>query len=842
MLSYPYARISLFWQSRQPVTLRTEDIRIRDPYLLADQESRTYYLYAQIGNRLTEADAPKGVEVYTSKDLKTWTQPQPVLVLPDKAPSWKSVWAPEVHEYQGKYYLFVTLTSEQKITDQPNPVNGEIQWKRGTHVFRSDSPLGPFIPLREGAHTPAEWMSLDGTLYVEEGQPYMIFCHEWAQTLDGTVEIVPLTPDLSAPAGPPKQLFQATDATWVRNMQDVGIKRNGYVTDGPAFYRNTRDELIMVWSSFGDHQYAIGQAISRSGSVFGPWEQIDEPLVGANGGHGMIFRDFSGRWQLAYHQPNGGGQERLHLRPVRENREALLSLDRPNIVLIMVDDMGWSDIGCYGGEIPTPRIDALAERGLRFNQFYNNARCCPTRASLMTGLYAHQAGIGQMSEDPYHERLNRHDYGTFGYRGYLNRNSVTLAEVLRENGYHTYMTGKWHLGMHGDEKKPLQRGFEKYYGTLAGASSYFKPQGGRCLYEGDDPLPPPEDPDYYTTDAYTDKAIAYLRAQSDDRPFFLYLAYNAPHWPLHAKPADIERFKRQYLIGWDSVRRARQERQIAMDLVEPEWGLSIRDQRVRPWTELSPGEQDSVAYRMAVYAAQVYAVDYNVGKLVDHLQANDQLDNTLIIFLADNGACAETYDELGSRSLSLINDPDFSGAVSYGIGWANASNTPFFEYKVKPYEGGLSTPLILHYPKLIDAQRGKITDAKGHITDIMPTLVDLSGGVYPTKSAGGDPIQPTVGRSLVPVMHTGRRAEPEYMFWEHQSYGAVRHGDWKAIVDLRANTWELFNLKSDRTEKNNLAWEQPDLVQELATKWYDWALNHHVFPKKLTKQEAGGGE
>lgn len=512
------------------------------------------------------------------------------------------------------------------------------------------------------------------------------------------------------------------------------------------------------------------------------------------------------------------------------------SADRPNIILIMVDDMGWSDIGCYGGEIPTPHIDALAANGLRFTQFYNNARCCPTRASLMTGLYSHQAGIGQMSEDPYLDNIDRHDYGTFGYRGYLNRNSVTLAEVLQSNGYHTYMTGKWHLGMHGDEKKPLQRGFEKYYGTLAGASSYFRPQGGRCLYEGDDPLPPPEEPDYYTTDAYTDKAIEYLKNQEDEQPFFLYLAYNAPHWPLHAKEADIALFKDRYHIGWDSIRQERRARQVEMGLIDPAWGLSVRDSRVRPWEQLAAEEKDTVAYRMAVYAAQVYAVDYNVGKLVNYLKAEGRLDNTLIIFLADNGACAETYDELGSRKFSRINDPDFSGAVSYGIGWANASNTPFFEYKVKPYEGGMSTPLILHYPGLIKQQGGKITAAKGHITDIMPTLVELSGSTYPAEFHNGEKIQPMAGASLVPVMEAGTRPEREYMFWEHQSYGAVRKGDWKAIVDLRANTWELFDLENDRTEHRNLAWEKPQLVSELAGKWYEWATTHHVFPKQLRKE------
>ncbi|MCB0632764.1 MAG: family 43 glycosylhydrolase [Lewinella sp.] len=306
----------------------TSDIRIRDPYILTDPETQTYFMYAQIGNRLTGDDDPRGVEVYISKDLKNWAAPQAVLTLDNDFPARKRVWAPEVHKYRGKYYLLVTLTSEEKISDTPNPLNGETQWRRGTHIFRANSPLGPFEPFGSAAHTPAEWMSLDGTLFVEKEKPYMVFCHEWAQTLDGEMNILRLKHDLSAPAGVPQLLFRATDAPWVRNMQDVGIKRNGYVTDGPAFYRNAKGELIMIWSSFGDEQYAIGQAISRSGSVFGPWKQIAAPLVKANGGHGMFFRDLSGVLQLAFHQPNGGGKERLHLIPLRETDNGLLALDR----------------------------------------------------------------------------------------------------------------------------------------------------------------------------------------------------------------------------------------------------------------------------------------------------------------------------------------------------------------------------------------------------------------------------------------------------------------------------------------------------------------------------------
>lgn len=506
---------------------------------------------------------------------------------------------------------------------------------------------------------------------------------------------------------------------------------------------------------------------------------------------------------------------------------------KPNVVLIMVDDMGWSDIGCYGSEIQTPAIDKLASNGVRFRQFYNTGRCCPTRASLLTGLYPHQAGVGQMAEDP--ENPAAFHWGTPGYQGFLNRNSVTLAEVLQTGGYHTYMTGKWHVGMHGDEKKPLQRGFERYYGVLAGASSYFKPQGGRSLYNGNEKIAPPDAPSYYTTDAFTDQAIRFLQEQKDDKPFFLYVAYNAPHWPLQAKQKDIELYRKQYLAGWDVVRKERLARQRKLGLITDDSPISARDARVRAWEKLSPAEQDSVAYRMAVYAAQVHAVDYNVAKISAYLEKTKQLDNTLILFLADNGACAELYHELGSLPSSRINDPNFSGAVSYGIGWANSSNTPFFEYKVKPYEGGIRTPFIAHFPKGIRSQRGKMVNTVGTIRDVMPTILDLAQVTYPKTFHGGNAIYPLEGRSLLKTLQTGSQNDtPDYVFWEHQNYGAVRQGDWKAVVDNNGKqpVWELFDLKTDPYEQNNRATTNADMLATLRQKWQQWADSHFVFPKK----------
>jgi len=505
------------------------------------------------------------------------------------------------------------------------------------------------------------------------------------------------------------------------------------------------------------------------------------------------------------------------------------SSKKPNIIIIMTDDMGWSDIGCYGGEIPTPNIDKLAKKGIRFKQFYNTGRCCPTRASLLTGLYPHKAGIGHMAEDP--EKPFQTHWGTPGYQGFLNRNSVTIAEVLKTNGYNTYMAGKWHVGMNEKEKWPLQRGFDRFYGILAGATSYFKPQGGRGLWLNNEKLDAPDNTNFYTTDAFTDYGIKFLKEQKNKKPFFLYLAYNAPHWPLHAKKEAIAKFQETYKSGWDKIRKQRLEKQINLGLIDKSWNISERDNRVRAWGKLNKTEQDSVAYRMAVYAAQVHSMDYNVGKLMNYLEKSHTLENTLIFFLSDNGACAENYHELGSNDFKRINDPDFSGAVSYGIGWANTSNTPFFEYKVKPYEGGIATPMIVHLPKNTKNQ-GKFTNEVGHLIDLMPTIVEVTGATYPKKFHNGNEIYPMAGKSLLNVITKNSKLNREYLFWEHQDFCAVRKGDFKAVKKIDESKWKLFDLKSDRTERYDIALKHPELVKELNEKWNEWAIENFVLPKK----------
>lgn len=510
----------------------------------------------------------------------------------------------------------------------------------------------------------------------------------------------------------------------------------------------------------------------------------------------------------------------------------LQAQQRPNIVLVMTDDMGYSDLGCYGSEIPTPNIDALAGKGIRFNQFYNTSRCCPTRASLLTGLFQHQTGVGQMSEDPGSRKDGKdaNDWGTPGYQGYLNKHCVTIAEVLKPAGYHTYMTGKWHLGFHEQEKWPLQRGFEKYYGILSGASSYLKPQGGRGLTYMNTQLSPPAAP-YYTTDAFTDSAIGFINQQKDSDPFFLYLAFNAPHWPLQAKEEDISLFQDKYMMGWDMVRSERYKKQIASGIIKNEWGFSERDTSARAWEKLSAEEKQRVAYRMAVYAAQVKCIDDNVGKLVNTLKQKGIYENTLIIFLSDNGACAEAYHELGSQPDSLINNPNYSGAVSYGMGWANASNTPFRKWKNRPEEGGISTALIMHWPAGIKKQNS-IVSSPAYLIDIMPTVLDVSKAAYPSSYHGGETIYPLTGFSLVPSFSGKDLPKHPYMYWEHGGNAAIRKDNWKAIHSINKGTWELYDLSKDRSEINDLASQYPKIINELKEEWYKWAKENYVLPKR----------
>ena len=498
--------------------------------------------------------------------------------------------------------------------------------------------------------------------------------------------------------------------------------------------------------------------------------------------------------------------------------------EKPNVILILVDDMGFSDVGCYGSEIPTPNIDALAKSGVKFKHFYNASRSCPTRASLLTGLYQHQTGVGMMTT----EAGNNFDFGVDGYRGYLNKNCVTIAEVLKASGYHTYMTGKWHLGSDSLWKRPLQRGFERFYGSYQGAFSYFDPKGDRCLIDQADTVKAP--PGFYSTDVFTDKAIEYISEQSDNKPFFLYLAYNAPHWPLQAKEEDIAVVKSLYKNGWDSVRNARFAKQKSLKLWNENVIMSDRDTRVRPWNALSEKEKNESIYRMSVYAAQVYAIDRNIGKLTKYLKTNCKMDNTLIIFLSDNGACAEPYRELGGGKFSDINNPEQSGAISYGIGWANVSNTPYKSYKANTYEGGISTPFIVSWPASIKARPSSFNASQGHIVNIMPTILEAVGAEYPAEF-GLSHVQPIQAVSLLNVIKKKQSVLGEYQYWEHTYNCAVTKGYWKAISRLGTEKWVLFNLETDPTELNDVAGQYPDVLNDLIKHWQKWSKECKVLPK-----------
>jgi arylsulfatase A-like enzyme len=503
---------------------------------------------------------------------------------------------------------------------------------------------------------------------------------------------------------------------------------------------------------------------------------------------------------------------------------------RPNIVLIMADDMGFSDIGCYGSEIRTPNLDALAAGGLRFTHFYNAARCCPTRASLLTGLYPHQAGVGHMVDT------------RTSYPRDLSDRAVTIAEALRPAGYRTRMAGKWHVTPVTDSKHnwPLQRGFERYYGTIHGAGSFYNPVSlvsGNAVIE-------PDRPDFYYTDALTDRAVADIAESAGQAdPFFLYVAYTAPHWPLQIPESapELAHYASTYLQGWDRLRAERHRRQIELGVVDGRWPLVPRDPEAPAWEDA--GDREWQARRMAVYAAMIERLDRGIGRIVDRLRESGVLDKTLVLFLADNGGCAE---ELGpnanglhvpsatrdGRPVRVGNLPSISPGPedtyqSYGLPWAGASNTPFRRYKHWVHEGGIATPLIAHWPAVV-TRKGGLTPEPGHLIDIMATCLDVAGAEYPADREG-KPVIPLEGKSLRPILEGGSRPGHEAIFWEHEGNRAVHMGRWK-LVSKYPGPWELYDLEADRTELHDLAAVNPVLVRDMTARYDRWAGRAGVRP------------
>jgi arylsulfatase len=506
---------------------------------------------------------------------------------------------------------------------------------------------------------------------------------------------------------------------------------------------------------------------------------------------------------------------------------------RPDVIVILADDMGYSDAGCFGGEIATPNIDRIGRQGTRFTNFYNTARCSPSRASLLTGRHPHETGIGILTTD---DRPH-------GYAGSLDPRFPTMAERLAEAGYATCLSGKWHVSSSTttpDETWPTRRGFDAFHGIIQGADDYFHPSG---LWHGEEHRPIPSDPDYYLTDDISQHAAAFVEEHAGRAPYFLYLAYTAPHWPLQAPERDVRRHRDEYAVGWDALRPGRMERLVAEGILPAGTRLSDRDPTQPAWTDTDSPEWQ--ACRMAVYAAQVEAMDRGIGRVLDAVDAAGTGDDTIVLFLSDNGASAEglpppnatRFREGAPRTtpagaaIEVGNDPDIvpgpdTTFASYGRAWANLSNTPFRLYKRWVHEGGIATPLIVHWPNGLPP--ATIVHEPFQLTDILPTLLEATGL---------DPGDELPGVSMLPVARGEREHAAHDLFWEHMGNAAIRRGRWKLVRESQ-QPWELYDIVDDRSELTDLAAGHPDVVEELGDAWRAWADAVGVLPWPRTGRPA----
>lgn len=500
--------------------------------------------------------------------------------------------------------------------------------------------------------------------------------------------------------------------------------------------------------------------------------------------------------------------------PDTKQSESSKAEQKPNIVLILADDMGFSDLGNYGSEISTPSLDRLASEGTRLKRFYANTICAPSRASLLTGQYPHKAGIGFFNED----------FGLPGYEGHLNKESLTIAEVFKNGGYSTYMAGKWHVG---NERPhwPLQRGFDDFFGFMDGGASYFDtkpllkgPPSTAFLYRGNEVYTVDKE-DFYLTDELTDRAIDFVKEKPADKPFLLYMAYNSPHWPLHAKPSDIAKYKGKYDAGWDKFRELRFENIKKTGLVDKNWTL-VKDKLLPPWESLSADEKKEWTLKMEVYAAMVDNLDQNIGKLLNYLGTTGQLDNTVVVFLSDNGA--ENMD-VGKMPFTVKRNEGPVGTAgsmeAYSKNWAQVSNSPMRSYKSSPYEGGTATPFIIKYPG--QEKSGNILDGDAHMVDIIPTLLDITGVEYPEVYGNVKP-HPLSGESFLPLLEGNNWNRSEPICFEWFGDRAVWLGDMKGVRQYKKE-WELYDLSKDRTESTDIAANHPETIQKIEAIYQEWA-------------------
>ncbi len=540
--------------------------------------------------------------------------------------------------------------------------------------------------------------------------------------------------------------------------------------------------------------------------------------------------------------------------------------NRPNVIVILADDLGYSDIGSYGGEIETPNLDKLAKNGVRFTQFYNNSRCCPSRASLLTGLYAHQVDIGFMVYK---------DFGK-GYRKNINNNNcVTFAEVLRRGGYQTMMVGKWHVGHTDIKSRPENRGFNKFTGIYSHVDSYWKVLRGCDIYKDQkilikaqenpkNPYRPNEE--FYITDFFTDAAIDYInqnKKENSKKPFLLYLAYNAPHFPLETPEKLTEKYRGKYMKGWDVLRKEKLKRMKKIGLayenqllpkvkgfknakiIEKFVPVGIETKELPKWDTLSQRDKKELDFRRAMYAGQVDNMDWNIGRIIEILKEKGYYENTIIMFMSDNG-CSGELDLFGMnwKKYHQSNYKQWrkkSGwSISQGQCWAAYSNTPFKKYKKFVHEGGIATPLIVHWPKGISKPGSIIKNQYFHFIDVMPTICEIAEVKYP-KTFNNNQIETLEGKSFVPYLIAARdknfeNNEERPIFWQHENHSAIRRGKWKLVTlnDRSKSQWALYDIEKDRAEENNLIKNYPNIAKQMKKMWYHWAdrVNAIPFPEE----------